>query len=99
MWRPKPMALFSWIVPDGTQQANSIRPKNITIILLPSRAPELNPVENIWQYIRSNWLSNRVFDDYEAILDAGCEAWNKLLAQPETIKSIGMRDWAHVSQS
>ena len=74
-------------------------PKNITIILLPSRAPELNPVENIWQYIRSNWLSNRVFDDYEAILDAGCEAWNKLLAQPETIKSIGMRDWAHVSQS
>ena len=60
-------------------------PKNITIILLPSRAPELNPVENIWQYIRSNWLSNRVFDDYEAILDAGCEAWNKLLAQPETI--------------
>ena len=74
-------------------------PKNITIILLPSRAPELNPVENIWQYIRSNWLSNRVFDDYEAILDAGCEAWNKLLAQPETIKSIGMRDWALVSQS
>ena len=74
-------------------------PKNITIILLPSRAPELNPVENIWQYIRSNWLSNRVFDDYEAILDAECEAWNKLLAQPETIKSIGMRDWAHVSQS
>ena len=94
------MALFSWIVPDGTQQAKTLNtPKNITIILLPSRAPELNPVENIWQYIRSNWLSNRVFDDYEAILDAGCEAWNKLLAQPETIKSIGMRDWAHVSQS
>ena len=46
-------------------------PKNITIILLPSRAPELNPVENIWQYIRSNWLSNRVFDDYEAILVNG----------------------------
>ena len=74
-------------------------PKNITVILLPSRAPELNPVENIWQYIRSNWLSNRVFDDYEAILEAGCEAWNKLLAQPEIIKSIGMRDWALVSQS
>jgi hypothetical protein len=24
-------------------------PKNITPILLPSRAPELNPVENVWQ--------------------------------------------------
>jgi hypothetical protein len=37
-------------------------PKNITPIFLPSRAPELNPVENIWQYMRANWLSNRVFE-------------------------------------
>ena len=41
-------------------------PKNLTIILLPSRSPELNPVENIWQYLRQNWLSNRVFEDYDA---------------------------------
>ncbi len=73
-------------------------PKNITIILLPSRSPELNPVENIWQYIRQNWLSNRVFETYDAIIDAGCEAWNKLIAQPETITSIGMREWAHKGQ-
>jgi hypothetical protein len=74
-------------------------PKNITPILLPSRAPELNPVENVWQYLRANWLSNRVFDNYDAIIDAACEAWRKLLAQPETITSIGMREWAHVGQS
>jgi len=73
-------------------------PKNITIILLPSRSPELNPVENIWQYIRQNWLSSRIFETYDAIIDAGCEAWNKLIAQPETITSIGMRDWAHNGQ-
>ena len=36
-------------------------PRNITSILLPSRAPELNPVKNIWQYLCANWLSNRVF--------------------------------------
>lgn len=71
-------------------------PKNLTIILLPSRSPELNPVENIWQYMRANWLSNRVFDNYEAILDAGCDAWNRLMEQPETITSIGMRKWAHI---
>ena len=47
-------------------------PKNLTIILLPSRSPELNPVENIWQYLRQNWLSNRVFEDYHAIIEAGC---------------------------
>ena len=74
-------------------------PNNLTLIFLPSRAPELNPVENIWQYLRANWLSNRVFETYEAIIDAACDAWNRLIAQPDTITSIGLRDWAHVGQS
>ena len=73
-------------------------PKNLTIILLPSRSPELNPVQNIWQYLRANWLCNRVFEDYNAIIDAGCEAWNRFIAQPKTITSIGLRNWAHVGQ-
>ncbi len=73
-------------------------PKNLTLIFLPSRAPELNPVETVWQYLRSNWLSNRVFESYEAIIDAACEAWRNFLAQPHTITSIGMRGWAHVGQ-
>ena len=73
-------------------------PKNITLILLPSRAPELNPVENVWQYLRQTWLSNRVFHTYEDIIEAACEAWRKLLAQPETITSIGSRQWALIGQ-
>ncbi|MHA6645567.1 IS630 family transposase [Mesorhizobium sp. A623] len=73
-------------------------PRNITPIFLPSRAPELNPVENIWQYLRANWLSNRVFDTYEDIIEAACDACQKLLAQPKSITSIGMRKWAHVGQ-
>lgn len=73
-------------------------PANITPILLPSRSPELNPVENVWQYLRANWLSNRVFDTYDIVVEAACEAWQNLMAQPTTIKSIGMRDWAHVGQ-
>jgi DDE superfamily endonuclease len=74
-------------------------PKNITLILLPSRAPELNPVENIWQYLRQNWLSNRVFESYEEIIKAACDAWRKLIAQPETIMSIGWREWALIGQT
>ena len=74
-------------------------PSNITAIFLPSRAPELNPVENIWQYLRANWLSNTVFETYEDIIDAACEAWRKLIAQPHRITSIGMREWAHVGQT
>jgi transposase len=74
-------------------------PANITPVLLPSRAPELNPAENIWQYLRANWLSNRVFETYDAIIDAACEAWRKLIDQPETISSIGIREWAHVGHA
>jgi transposase len=70
-------------------------PDNITLLPLPPRSPELNPVENIWQFVRDNWLSNRIFASYEDIVDHGCDAWNKLIDQPWVIMSIGMRDWAH----
>lgn len=73
-------------------------PANITPIFLPSRAPELNPVENVWQYLRANWLSNRVFENYDAIIDAACEAWRNLIAIPDTITSIGLPEWAHIGQ-
>ena len=74
-----------------------IVPPNITILPLPAKCPELNPVENVWQFMRDNWLSNRVFQSYDAILDHCCEAWNKFTAQPWRIMSIGMQDWAHRS--
>jgi putative transposase len=70
-------------------------PANITLLPLPPRAPELNPVENVWQFMRDNWLSNRVFASYEDIVDHCCAAWNKLVDQPWRIMSIGLRDWAH----
>ena len=70
-------------------------PGNITIIALPAKCPELNPVENIWQFMRENWLSNRVFTSYDNIVDHCCEAWNKLIDQPWHIMTIGHREWAH----
>ena len=69
-------------------------PANISIIAIPSKCPELNPQENIWQFMRDNWLSNRVFDSYDDIVDHCCAAWNKLVEQPWKIMSIGLRDWA-----
>ena len=74
-------------------------PRNMTLILLPSRAPELNPAENIWQYMRQNWLSNRVFETYDEVVEGACDAWQKLIAQPETIISIGWREWAFTGQT
>ena len=73
-------------------------PKNITPILLPSRSPELNPVEQVWQFLRANFLSNRVFETYDEIIAAACEAWNRIVELPGTITSIGRRDWANERQ-
>jgi len=73
-------------------------PDNITLLHLPPYSPELNPVENVWAYLRGNKLSNRVFDTYDAIVDACCEAWNWLTAPPERITTITSREWACVSQ-
>ena len=72
-------------------------PDNITLLPLPSKSPELNPVENVWQYMRDNWLSNRVFTSYVDILDHCCDAWNKLVEKPWIIMSIGLRQWAYRS--
>jgi transposase len=70
-------------------------PGNISLVFLPPRSPELNPVENVWQFLRDNWLSNRVFASYEDILDHCCDAWNRLVEQPWIIMSIGLRAWAY----
>jgi transposase len=69
-------------------------PRNVTLLPLPPRSPELNPVENVWQFLRDNWLSNRVFGGYDDIVAHCCEAWNELMDQPWRIRSIGQRSWA-----
>ncbi len=70
-------------------------PANITLLPLPPRSPELNPVENVWQFMRDNWLSNRIFKSYDDIVALCCDTWNNLVDRPWKIMSIGMRQWAH----
>jgi transposase len=74
-------------------------PNNITLLFLPSRAPELNPLENLWQFLRQTYLSNRTVETSQDILDGACEAWNCIIDQPWRIMSIGLRQWAHNGQS
>lgn len=84
----------------GWHSAKALRiPSNISLLPLPPRSPELNPQENIWQFMRQNWLSNRVFKSFTDIIDHCCYAWNSLIDQPWKIMSIGLRDWAYVSQN
>ena len=79
-------------LPTAISATQSSEAPPVVLMLLPSYAPELNSVENIWDYLRSNFLSHCVWDTYEAILDACCDAWNALMAKSEVIASIGTRE-------
>jgi transposase len=72
-------------------------PDNITLLCLPPYSPELNPVENVWEYLRKNNLALRVYETYDAIVDACCNAWTDLIATPARVASITRRRWATVS--
>lgn len=74
-----------------------IIPGNVSLVVLPPCSPELNPVENVWQYLRPNRLAISVFDDYDAIVDACCAAWNRFAENPEAVSSITSRQWLQVN--
>ncbi len=64
---------------------------------LPPYSPELNPMEDVWEFLRANKLSATVWDSYDDTLDACARAWNWLVHDTDRIKSIGTRDWATVN--
>ncbi len=74
-----------------------IVPDNITLLSLPPYAPELNPMENVWEYLRANKLCALVWDTYDAIINACRDAWDFLIKDPDRIRSIGSREWACVN--
>jgi DDE superfamily endonuclease len=68
-------------------------PANVTLVPLPSYSPELNPVERVWLYLKERFLSHRLLDDYDAIVQAACNAWNRLAAEAGRIKSLCSYPW------
>ena len=68
-------------------------PSNITLVPLPPYSPELNPVERVWLHLKERFLSHRLLNDYDAIVDAACTAWNALLAEAGRITSLASYPW------
>lgn len=66
-------------------------PANVTLLFLPPYSPELNPVENLWGYLRGHSLSNRVYTDYDELVTEADAAWSKLT--PATLKSACGCPW------
>ncbi len=88
------------LVLDGAGWHSSLRlavPDNIVLLPLPPYAPELNPMENIWEFLRANFLSHRVWNSYPEIVHACRDAWNTLMQMPERIAAIATRSWAQIT--
>lgn len=69
---------------------------NITLLPLPPAAPELNPTEQVWQWLRDRDLANRCYSGYEDILSASSTAWNKFCGVKNQIKNLCSRKWARI---
>jgi transposase len=78
----------------GWHIANDLKvPANMTLEPLPPRAPELNPVERLWLFLKQRFLSHRLLENYDAILDAACRAWQRVTAEPGRITSLCSYPW------
>lgn len=66
---------------------------NLTIIHIPPYSPELNPIEQVWQWLRQNELANRCFANYEDIVNSVCSAWNSFCEDTNRVISLCFREW------
>ena len=94
------LELFSATIPDGEHavmvwdgagfhRAKALKvPDNITVVELPPYSPELNPIENLWHYLKSHFWSNRAYADYVALEEAAMDAWRAAVINEELIKSV-----------
>lgn len=74
-------------------------PSNITLVPLPPYAPELNPMELAWLYIKSHYLANRIYADHDALYAAGIDGWNRFIADPENVRSVCRTEWSQSAES
>ena len=60
----------AFLVLDGASWHRSkglIIPKNITLLYLPPYSPELNPVERLWEYIKSKTIRNKIYESIKEL--------------------------------
>jgi transposase len=63
-------------------------PANITVVQLPPYSPELNPIENLWHYLKSHYWSNRNHADYAELEASAMHAWQHAVLDTELVRSV-----------
>jgi transposase len=67
-------------------------PRDLSLLQIPPYTPELNPMENVWDYLRGNNLSHTLWDTYDDIVHACDKAWHFLIDDHNKIRSIAHRN-------
>ena len=92
-----PEGRHALVIMDGAGwHSVNLNNDKVTVLKLPPYSPELNPCEQIWQYLKDHYLANRCFSDYNELIEAICTAWNRFAEDIDRIISMCSRSWAKV---
>lgn len=84
----------------GWHQASLVEGiRNVSILKLPPYSPELNPIEQVWSWLRQHHLANRCFSGYDDIVDACSMAWNDFISDVKRVTKMCSRDWLDVGKT
>ena len=89
--RELPAGVHAVLIWDGAgfhTGEDVVVPSNVSLIQLPPYSPELNPVENLWHYLRANHWSNRLYRDYDALQEEAVRSLCAVREDTETIKTV-----------
>src|SRR6516164_9949692 len=89
--RELPAGVHAVLIWDGAgfhTGSDLVVPSKVSLIQLPPYSPELNPMENLWHYLRAHHWSNRPYRDYDALQEEAVRSLDAVREDTETIKTV-----------
>jgi transposase len=81
-------AIVPWYGAGFHRSSKLKMPENITPIELPAYSPELNPIENLWHYLKNHYWSNRFYANQDELVQAVLEAWHRNVLDTELMNTV-----------
>jgi transposase len=94
--RELPAGVHAVLIRDGAGShtgGDLVVPSNVSLIRLPPYSPELNPVENLWHYLRAHHWSNREYEGYEGLQGEAVRSLCAVYDDAERLKGICNADY------
>jgi len=96
--RDLPVGVHAVLIWDGAgfhTGKGLVVPGNVSLIRLPPYSPELNPVENLWHYLRSHHWSNREYEGYEGLQEEAIRSVRAVCQDVERLKTVCNADYVN----